>query len=129
MCKQNITPPCRPIISQIGSCTEQISQYVDYFLIPIVNTQMTYTRDSSDFILKIERLRPHAECLMVSYDVTSLYTNMQFTELLTAVESAYNCFDKTSYAIPAPPTKDLIDLLRLILKIISLSLTQKHTNR
>ena len=82
MCKQNITSPCRPIISQIGSCTEQISQCVDYFLIPIVNKQMTNTRDSADFILKIERLRPLAECLMVSYDVTSLYMNMQFTELL-----------------------------------------------
>lgn len=115
-CNVPIIPPGRPIISQIGSPTERISQYVDYFLNPIVQTLSTYIRDSSDFILKLEHLRPHADCLLVSYDVTSLYTNMHFEELITAVQTAYADFDKSEYAIPAPPTTDLCFLLRLVLE-------------
>ena len=38
-------------------------------------------------LTKFDRLWTHAECLMVSFDDTSLYTNMQFTEFLTAVET------------------------------------------
>jgi hypothetical protein len=115
-CNQEIICPARPIISQCGSVTERISQYVDHFLIPIVKTQSTYIRDSSDFIVKIEKLRPHAECIMVSYDVTSLYTNMQFKELLTAVSKAYSEFNKGEFKIPSPPTEDLLWLLQTILE-------------
>ncbi|XP_061192295.1 uncharacterized protein LOC133200524 [Saccostrea echinata] len=115
-CNSPIIPPGRPIISQIGSPTERISQYVDYFLTPIVQTLSTYIRDSSDFILKVEQLRPHAKCLLVSYDVTSLYTNMHFEELITAVQMAYTNFNKAEYIIPAPPTTDLCFLLRLVLE-------------
>ena len=85
-CNHNIIPVARPIIAQCGSPTERISKYFDHFLIPIVKTQSTYLRDSSDFIVKIENLKPNADCILVSYDVTSLYTNMEFSELLTAVE-------------------------------------------
>lgn len=116
LCKENISPPGRPIISQNGSPTERISQYVDYFLIPIVNTHATYIRDSSDFILKMEGTILPTDCLLVSYDVTSLYTNMQFDELITAVKNAYSQFDKNAYQIPAPPVNDLAILLRLVLE-------------
>lgn len=108
-CTENIFPPCRPIISQNGSPTERISQYVDYFLIPIVNTHATYIRDSSDFILMMEGLTLPDDCLLVSYDVTSMYTNVQFEELITAVEKAYSQFDKTNYKIPTP----LLSILRI----------------
>ena len=113
---QKINLPCRPIVAQNASPTERISQYVDYFLIPIVNTQSTYIRDSSDFILKIEGIKLPLDCLLICYDVTSLYTNMQFDELISAVETAYSQFDKTVYNIPAPPTKHLSYLLRLVLE-------------
>ena len=92
-CDANIIPVSRPIISQIGTATENIAHYVDHFLLPIVNVQTTYIRESSYFINKVERLRPHANCLLVSFDISSMYTNVQFDELLTAVESAYEAFD------------------------------------
>ena len=53
---------------------------------------------------------------MVSYDVTSLYTNMQFKELLTAVSKAYSEFNKGEFKIPSPPTEDLLWLLQTILE-------------
>ena len=115
-CDANIIPVSRPIISQIGTATENIAHYVDHFLLPIVNVQTTYIRDSSYFINKVERLRPHANCLLVSFDISSMYTNVQFDELLTAIESAYEAFDKTIYEITAPPTQDILDLVKLILE-------------
>ena len=115
-CKSSISPPGRPIISQIGTPTEKISQYVDYFLTPIVHTLSTFIRDSSDFITKIESFKPNNDCLLVSYDVTSLYTNTQFEELISATETYYSEADKSVYAIKAPSTGDLSFLLRLILE-------------
>ena len=115
-CDANIIPVSRPIISQIGTATENIAHYVDHFLLPVVNVQTTYIRDSSYFINKVERLRPHAYCLLVSFDISSMYTNVQFDELLTAIESAYEAFDKTIYEITAPPTQDILDLVKLILE-------------
>jgi hypothetical protein len=54
-CNKEIICPARHIISQCGSATERISQYVDHFLIPTVKTQSTYFRDNSNFIVKIEK--------------------------------------------------------------------------
>lgn len=64
----------------------------------------TYITDSLDFI---GHLRPLAEFLFVSYDVTSLYTNMRFEELITAVQTTYTDFVKSKYTIPAPPKINL----------------------
>ena len=58
-CKSSISPTGRSIISQIRTPTEKISQYVDYFLTPIVHTLSTFIRDSSDFITKIESFKPN----------------------------------------------------------------------
>ncbi|XP_063448192.1 serine-aspartate repeat-containing protein C-like [Mytilus trossulus] len=59
----NIIPPGRPIISQCGSVTELIGHYVDYFLIPIVQNQSTYIKDTTSFINIIEKLKPMANSL------------------------------------------------------------------
>lgn len=45
--------------------------------------------------------------LFVSYDVTSCLTNIQFEELLIAVEKVYDKFDKNVYSLQAPSTSDL----------------------
>ena len=111
-----IIPVARPIIAQCGSPTERISKYLDAFLIAIVKTQSTYYRDSSNFIVKIENLKPNADCILVSYDVTSLYTNMEFSDLLTAVENAYFTFNKSEFKIPCPPTEDILLIFQTILE-------------
>ena len=110
-------PVCRPIISQIGTATERIGHYTDHFLVPIVKSQDTYIRDTADFIAKIESLRIPDNCLLLSYDITSMYTNMTFNELLTAARSAVSKFDIREYInIPYPDTDDLVFLLQCILE-------------
>ena len=69
-----IIPPGRPIISQIGIVTECIGRYVDYFLVPIVQNQHTYIKDTADFIHKIENIKPPADCWLCRFDIRkSLY--------------------------------------------------------
>ena len=109
-------PPGRPIISQSGSFTKNIGHYIDHFLIPIVLEQHTYIKDTTAFINLIESIRPKKDCLLVTYDVTNMFTNCPINELLSAVEKAYTEFDKNKYDIKSPPTEDLIFLLRTILE-------------
>ena len=77
-------PTSRPIISQTQSVVEKIGRYADHFLIPIVLKQETYIKDTSDFIHKIESLHIPNNCLLAAYDITSMYTNLTFNELLSA---------------------------------------------
>ena len=106
-----IVPPGRPIISQIGTATEYIGRYIDHFLVPIVQKQHTYIRDTSDFITKIEKIKPLPDCLLCNFDISSMFTNCPINELL-----AYDMFDKSEFTIPCPPTDDLVNLLRFIIE-------------
>lgn len=109
-------PPCRPIISQCGSITESISKFIDYFLVPIVKKQDSYIRDSGDFINQIEALHPNRNCFLVSFDCTSMYTNLQFNELRLAVEKAYGEATQGDYLVKLPHTETIVTLLSLVLE-------------
>lgn len=109
-------PPCRPIISQCNAVTERISQFIDYFLLPIVKRQNSYIRDSGDFINQIENLHPNANCLLVSFDCTSMYTMMEFNELISAVGRAYDNAVNTDYTIKLPTKDTIVSFLSYILQ-------------
>lgn len=81
----------RPIVSSIGSLTSNISMFVDHCLKPWVTSLPSYTRDSMDFInrLKMTKL-PNADCLLVTLDIASLYTNIPHSGGLEAVEFFLN---------------------------------------
>ena len=70
----------RPIVSGCSGPTEAISQFVDYLLKPIALTQNSYIRDSNDFISLIETTRMKHDAILVTIDVTSLYTNIPHKE-------------------------------------------------
>lgn len=48
----------------------------DYFPIPIVKKQSTFIKNTTDFINKIEALCLPSQIILITYDVTSIYTNM-----------------------------------------------------
>ena len=116
LCSLRKLPPGRPIISQCSSSTYRIGAYCDYFLIPIVKKQSTYIKDTTDFINKIESLTLPQNILLITYDVTSMYTNMEFSELLTAVEEAYRNNEKEMCNLPYPDTNDLVFLIKTVLQ-------------
>jgi len=74
-------PVGRPIISGCEGPTERISSFVDYLLQPIVKAQLSYLKDTADFTNFIEKTKVEENTVLVSMDVTSLYTNIPQEEL------------------------------------------------
>ena len=107
------TPVGRSTISGCDGQTERISSFVDYILQPIAKSQKSYLKDTKDFINFVEKTKIPHNAIMVSLDVTSLYTNIPQDEGIETICKAYETF----YQSEAPiPTNALRKMLRLILQ-------------
>ena len=81
--------PGRPIVSSCRAPTKQISEYVDHHLRPLVVQIPSYLRDTTDFLRKLltlEMLPPGS--ILVTLDVSSLYTNIPHNEGVAACREA-----------------------------------------
>ena len=107
-------PGIRPIVSCCQSPTENISQFVDYWLQPHVKTLPSFLRDSSQFIAEIEQLDVPPNSLLVTIDVTSLYTKIPNKEGLQACHEAFISLENTN--LQQPPAEVLTNLLEIVLK-------------
>ena len=75
--KRITNPPGRPIVSGNGCPTERISQLVDFFLQPTVQELPSYLRDTTHFLSRLRHLGTlPKDCLLITMDVASLYTNI-----------------------------------------------------
>lgn len=93
----------RPIISGNGSPTEKNSEFVDYFLLPIVLQQSTYVKDISH-ILKILKATPlPRETLLATLDVVFMYTNTPREEALNASQEDFEKAPKNLYGLNLYP--------------------------
>ena len=117
-----LTPVGRPIISGCSGPTEQISAFVDHLFQPIVQLQASYLKDTTDFIYFIERIKLPKSAILVSMDVTSLYTNIPQREGITTVCHAYEEFHQGN---PPVPTRFLSEMLSLILLENSFQFNEK----
>ena len=87
--KSQVPPPGRPIISANSSPTERISAFVDTFLRPIVGKGASYIKDTTDFLNKMDKINTMTpDSLLVSLDVSSLYTNIPNREGVQATHQA-----------------------------------------
>ena len=103
--------PGRPIVASNGSPTENISRFVDYYLQPLTVCIPSYIRDTTDFLNKLRELPPlPSGSLLVTLDVSSLYTNIPHVEGIKACEEALDTRPDQSL-----PTEDLCHLIKLIL--------------
>ena len=77
----------RPIISGCDSPTERISAFVaaSTLLQPMMKEQQSYIKDTIQFINFIEGTRVPRNPILVSMDVTSLYTNIPQEEGITTI--------------------------------------------
>ena len=106
------TPVGRPIISGCSGPTERISAFVDHLIQPIAQLQASYLKDATDFINFIERIKLPKSAILVSMDVTSLYSNIPQREGITTVCHAYEEFYQGN---PPVSTRFLREMLSLIL--------------
>ena len=105
-----LPPPGRPIISAIGSPTEKISEFLDFFLQPLLTSIPSFIKDTGHFLYILQNLGPLPEgSLLVTYDVTSLYTNIPLVEAERAV--ARMLLQSRPHAT-SPSNQSLLRLLR-----------------
>ena len=85
-------PPVRPIISGSGSILENIGQYLTFHLKDISNKHDTFIQDTPDFLRKAEKLNISGKlpenAIIVTMDVSALYTNIEKKECIDSVKSA-----------------------------------------
>ena len=114
--------PGRPIVSSCGAPTEKISRLVDHHLSPLVKNIPSYTKDINDFLLKLQEVHNLApESLLMTLNVTCLYTNIPYDEGLEACREIL----KTRIAL-IPPADDIIDLISLNLKKNNFTFNNMH---
>ena len=67
--------PIRPVISNIGTATYELSKYLAKLLQPIAKSDFTI-ESTKDFVRKIREKKIDKEFEMVSFDVVSLFTSV-----------------------------------------------------
>ena len=75
----------RPVISNCGTTTEKVSEFLDNQLKPVMREGMSYIKDSNDFMHKIRNLKdiPN-DTLLVTADVVGLCTSISIESALQA---------------------------------------------
>ena len=69
--------PGRPVISNCGTPTEKASEFLDYYLKPIMQRGKSYIKNSGDFINKIKNLQNIPEgAKLVTADEVGLYPSI-----------------------------------------------------
>ena len=94
------TPVGRPIISGCDGPTEKLSCFVDKIVQPIAQQQKSYLKDTTDFINFIEETKLPKGVILVSMNVTSLYTNIPQEEGINIVCTAFETFYNDAPPIP-----------------------------
>ena len=91
--------PGRPIVSANGHPTERISEFVDHHLRPFLAELPSYVQDTTDYLKKVESNPLPSEKILVSLDVTSLYTN---TPHEGGVAACKEVWDSRETKVPPP---------------------------
>ena len=105
--------PGRPIVSGCGSPTEKLSQYLDYYLKPIVQTIPLYIKDSKHFLQIIMNNRSiiPKDSLLATLDVKSLYTNIPQNEGIQYCLEALTQFYGQSLPLPINELKQMFEFI------------------
>jgi hypothetical protein len=115
----------RPIVSNcLGPC-EKIGEFIDFFLVPLVQKQNTYLRDTKDAIRKIEQLKLPKNCLLVTIDCIGMFTNVLQNEVETEVIKTLTETNSGIYFPKMPPIHHMEALLKLVLQRNCFSFNEK----
>ena len=104
--------PGRPIISNCGTPTEKVSEFLDHHLQPVMKSGKSYVKDTGDFLEKIKSLgRIPEDAFLVTADVVGLYPSIPHDVGLKALyEKLEERSDKKV------PSADLVDMAEFVLK-------------
>ena len=95
---------------------------MDYHLRPLVRTIPSYIKDTTDCLMKVQSLTNlPSNTLLVTLDVSSLYTNIPHEEGIAAYTEALYTRETQS-----PPTADLAELISEILNKIAFVFREQY---
>ena len=77
--------PLRPIVSSIDSPTYNLAKFLTRIISPLADKTSTFVQDSGDFVEKARSIRPEEGSILVSFDVTSLFTKVPIAEALEVI--------------------------------------------
>ena len=107
-------PPPRPIVSDSGSVTENISGFVDYHIKDIAKEHPSYLQDTPDFLRYLEKINQgpglEEDQILVTWDVVGLYNNIIHKEGLESLQEGLETRNN-----PEVPTTYLVKLMEIIL--------------
>lgn len=114
--------PGRPVVSSVGCHTEKISTYLDDFLKPIAQKLPSYIKDTTEFVKFImEQQTLPSKTILVTMDVTSLYTNILNEEGIAATKEA---LINSNQLHPSPEA--LCELLEKVLTLNNFSFNEEN---
>lgn len=103
--------PCgRPIVSDCGSESYRVAEFIDAFINPLSQKHNSYLKDTYDFVNKIKMINAPENAFLFSIDVNSLYTNI---DTALGLQEVRTTFDK--YPDPNRPDEAILQLLELSL--------------
>ena len=77
--------PLRPIVSSINSPTYNLAKFLTRVVSPLACRTPTFVKDSRDFVEKARKLRLEEGSILVSFDVTSLFTEVPIADALEVI--------------------------------------------
>ena len=102
----------RPVISNCGTVTEHISEYLDHHLNPLVSQSRSYVKDTNHFLSRLSKLcRIPEGALLCTVDVVGLYPSIPHGEGLEAIREALDRREN-----PGVATDTLVGLASLVLE-------------
>jgi hypothetical protein len=110
--QQGRMAPGRPIVSDTGSESYQLSKFLAHVIHPLATTHPSYVKDTPDFINKITNAAIPPHSILATLDVSSLYTNIEAKMGLEAVKKAL----LNSAAFSPKVSAILLQLLHLLLE-------------
>ena len=115
--------PGRPVISNCGTPTGKVSEFLDHHLKPIMQEGWSYIKDTKAFLKKIENIgKIPQDSIFVTFDVVGLYPSIPYNAGLNALKDALDCRQNKKI-----PTGMLVKWQNLFSPIITLSLGKKYS--
>ena len=110
--KRAYNVPGRPVISNSGYCTENISAFLEYHLKLIAQKVKSYIKDTNDFLRKLD-VPPSLpeDIILCTIDVVSLYHNIPHEDGLVAMRKALDAREDKTISIDS-----LIELAEWVLE-------------
>ena len=101
----------RPVISNCGTPTEKVSEFLDHHLKPIMQEGWSYIKDTEDFLKKVQNMgKIPQDSILVTADVVGLYPSIPHNAGLKALKDALGCRQNKKI-----PTNMLVKMAELVL--------------